>query len=346
MATLNVRGLRGSAKRRALALSLEMADVDVCVLAETRVRNGSDFVVSAPHGTRYRVWCGPGGLDAGVGLAVREAVADGGGDWHVEDVRVESSRMVTCKVVGPTRFSLVGVYAPRGGRDEDHDLFLREVAGRVPGGPVVVAGDLNGHMQYVETNPTAHKTTEAGVRVRDFAEGLELCDAVRCFKAPARRRKHTYRSKELGVVNGVPYVSSTLDYVLCSRDMRPQLRRARVLTPAFASDHRMVRAVFVGASQRTPEEWSRSTGRSGRKSRQTRVQGRMAGRSTAEAFGPPATPRGRSDCMWQPVRSVLRKQQREVPVGRHAPYIKTATWDLLRTQLRARRARDARPTAE
>ena len=49
------------------------------------------------------------------GLAVREAVADGGGDWHVEEVRVESSRMVTCKVVGPTRFFLVGVYAPRGG---------------------------------------------------------------------------------------------------------------------------------------------------------------------------------------------------------------------------------------
>ena len=345
VATLNVRGLRGAAKRRALALSLEMADVDVCVLAETRVRDGSDFVISAPHGTRYRVWCGPGGLDAGVGLAVREAVADGGGDWHVEEVRVESSRMVTCKVVGPTRFFLVGVYAPRGGRDEDHDLFLREVAGRVPGGPVVVAGDLNGHIQYVESKPTAHKTTEAGTRVWDFVEGLGLCDAVRCFKAPAKRRKHTYRSRELGVVNGVPYVSSTLDYVLCSREMRTRLRRARVLTPALASDHRMVRAVFVGASQRTPE-WSRGTGRSGRRSRRTRARGRVAGRSTAEAFGPPVIPRGRSDCMWQSVRSVLCKQQREVPTGRHAPYVKTATWDLLRTQIRARRARDGCPTAE
>ena len=94
----------------------------------------------------------------------------------------------------------MGRYAPQGTRDEEHDLFLQQVVGLIPGGQVVVAGDLNGHVQYRDSKPAAQRTSEAWDRVRAFTEGSELCDAARCFTNRAGRRKHTFRSRALGVV--------------------------------------------------------------------------------------------------------------------------------------------------
>ena len=117
--------------------------------------------------------------------------------------------------------------------------------------------------------------------MRAFTEGSELCDAVRCLRAPAGRRKHTFRSRALGVVGGAKY-TSTLDYILCSRKLRPQLRVARVSTPALATDHRMVRAVFIGPSMS-------EGGRSNRRRRAWKRLAlcrdeRLAGSSSVRAF--------------------------------------------------------------
>ena len=92
---------------------------------------------------RGSVPCADGPWCRGVGIAIcREFwVGDVKEPWHVEGASVVSDRILTCKVVGPsTAFTLVGCYAPQGTRDEEHDLFLQQVVGLIPGGQVVVAG--------------------------------------------------------------------------------------------------------------------------------------------------------------------------------------------------------------
>ena len=126
---------------------LERKCIDLCCIQETRWREKSVRMIEGKK-ARYKLfWIGNEKGTSGVGIFVAEKWID-----KVIDIKRVSDRIMLIKLmIGETIFTVISVYAPQCGlneevKDEFYDSLIA-VTGKLAEKEVVaIAGDLNGHV--------------------------------------------------------------------------------------------------------------------------------------------------------------------------------------------------------
>ena len=177
MASWNVGSLTG--KSGEVAEELGKRKVDVCGVQETRWKGeGARFLGAV--GCRYKLWW-KGGVDGtgGVGVMVREELAD-----QVLEVWRRSERViVVTMLIGKVLTRVISGYAPQQVRGEcEKDKFYDELSDEIGKAGdsefVVVLGDLNGHVgEQVDGCEGVHGGFGYGQSNLEGCRVLELCDA-------------------------------------------------------------------------------------------------------------------------------------------------------------------------
>lgn len=212
--------------------SLEVADelwrrqVDVCAVQETRWKGEASKFVGA-KGRRYKLWWKGDDGTGGVGVMVKEELAD-----KVLEVRRRSVRVIgVVMVIGKVTVRVISGYAPQRNRAEEektqfYDDVCEEIGQAGPDEFIMLLGDLNGHVGAdAEGYEGVHGGYGYGVRNVEGCRVLELADAYSMVvgntlfkREPARL--FTYRSGE---------VMSLIDYVLVKAKDRKFVKNVKAI---------------------------------------------------------------------------------------------------------------------
>ena len=222
--TWNVGSLCG--KSGEVVEELWRRKVDICAVQETRWKGDGARYVGA-KGMRYKLWWKGDSRQGGVGLMVREDLAE-----KVLEVRRKSSRVIAVVIlIAKVMVRVISGYAPQQGReDEEKDQFYEEVTEEIEqAGPnefVLLLGDLNGHVgEKAEGYEGVHGGFGYGVRNEEGRRILELADACgmvvgnTLFKRMPERLI-TYRSGEH---------ISMIDYVLVKGKDRKYVKNVKTI---------------------------------------------------------------------------------------------------------------------
>ena len=212
--------------------SLEVAEelwrrrVDVCAVQETRWKGESARLVGA-RGMRYKLWWKGNDGTGGVGVMVKEELAE-----KVLEVRRKSVRvMVVVMVIGNVTMRVISGYAPQqNSKVEEKVQFYDDVSEEIGQAGsdefVVMLGDMNGHVGAgADGYEGVHGGWGYGARNEEGRRVLELADAYGMVvgntlfkKEPARLI--TYRSGEN---------MSMIDYVLVKAKDRKYVKNVKAI---------------------------------------------------------------------------------------------------------------------
>ena len=143
--TVNVGSLVG--RSREVVGMLARRGVDVCCLQEVRYKSGGCRVFGSSN-EKYKLWySGNSDGEHGVGIMVRDDLAD-----DVIEVERSDNRMMKIKMVlGRKLVQIFSIYAPQSGRSvQEKEQFwekLEDQIGRVPQTEgIIIGGDVNAHV--------------------------------------------------------------------------------------------------------------------------------------------------------------------------------------------------------
>jgi len=140
---LNVRGIAG--KTEEIQTELLKRKIDIAIITETKKKNKE----SEDVGNYVMSYCGvPANqwASSGVAIAIRK-------DWkhQIQDYnRISDGIIVTIIKVLNRNFTVVGIYAPVEGKEQDTEEFYRElqqIMNKIPKNEnITLAGDFNGRI--------------------------------------------------------------------------------------------------------------------------------------------------------------------------------------------------------
>ena len=143
--TVNVGSSVG--KSREVVEMLARRGADVCCLQEVRYKSGGCRVFGSSN-EKYKLWySGNSDGEHGVGIMVRDDLAD-----DVIEVERSDNRMMKIKMVlGRKLVQIFSIYAPQSGRSvQEKEQFwekLEDQIGRVPQTEgIIIGGDVNAHV--------------------------------------------------------------------------------------------------------------------------------------------------------------------------------------------------------
>ena len=222
--TWNVGTLTG--KSYEVADELWRRRVDVCAVQETRWKGKAAKLVGA-KGRRYKLWWKGDGGSGGVGVMMKEELAE-----KVLEVRRRSVRViVVVMVIGRVMIRVISGYAPQQNRSEEekvqfYDDVSEEIEQAGPDEFVMLLGDLNGHVgTSADGYEGVHGGYGYGVRNEEGCRVLELADAYsmvigNTLFTKEAARLITYRSGEN---------MSVIDYVLVKAKDRKYVKNVKAI---------------------------------------------------------------------------------------------------------------------
>lgn len=299
--TWNIRDGRGGGLEAACR-ALEAANIDVCVLQETKISNG----IHTRYSSGYYVACSvaPNPHQGGVALCYRDHAG-----YELEEHKFYGPNVLSFRlIVGKIKFYCIGCYiAPTDDREETLD-FCREAVAQLPAGfELLLMGDFN-------INLDTPRDTREDIIAEQCDDWDLTCLSTHFLQRRTRQLKGrwTWRQERLG-----RWVSTKPDYFLARVESRKRIRNVKLRRLRHHStDHRAIIATIWSGRREWMSSYRRKVGRNPLLSQLVR-------------------PLSEAEEIVERLRATIPKQTRQ---ERHQnSWISSDTWDLVDRRARLRR---------
>ena len=240
--TLNVGTLRGKAGE--VVETMTRRGIDLCCVQEVRWRGGNKPKTITGKDSTYKLfWKGNDKGNGGVGIFLAEKW------WNkVAGVDRVNDRILALKLlVGQTVTTVISVYAPQQGLDEDEkDSFYDELRATVAKTDekelVIIAGDLNGHVgRGSEGYEGVHGGRGYGTRNKEGDRILEFGSAMDMVVTNTMFSKRDSRLITFETGKKKKKVTSQIDYILIGKKNMKLVKDVKVIAgEEIAKQHRLV----------------------------------------------------------------------------------------------------------
>ena len=227
VASLNVRGLRNSAKRRDIFNWLRSKKLAIYLLQETHCSEEMSHFWAAEWGYKS-LFSTFSSNKAGVGILFNNNF-----DLQIMKSYIDSSgRYIICEFKSNGKFiTLANVYAP----NEDDPTFFKALSDHLldfQDNEIILGGDFNLVLDIEKDKQggLAKAHQNAKNTVCNICENLDLVDAWRILNQEARR--YTWRRSR-------PEIHCRLDFFLVSQSLLDIVSSADIL-PGFKTDHSLI----------------------------------------------------------------------------------------------------------
>lgn len=228
IATMNVRGLNDSKKRRDVFSWLRKQDVSIFCLQDTHSVQGVERMWEAEWG--YKVFFSSFRSDSrgsaillknNFEFKIHKTVADPEGNYIVIDISCFDTRITMASIYGPNK---------------DNPAFykkLKEIVEEFQNPSIIMCGDWNIVQSYeLDNNGYLHQNNpEARLKLIEIKRELDLIDPWREINTDLRR--YTWRS------GGRILKQARLDYFLITPDMYSFVEKVDI-NPGYRTDHSLV----------------------------------------------------------------------------------------------------------
>ena len=235
--TMNVKGLRGTKKRRALFRTFKSKNFDVICLQESHITKKDTHMIQTEWGSLFHL--SEGSEDSkGILTLFNKRFKN-----HPTTSSVMNDRCLVSRIsIDDTRFCFINVYAPCIRKEQPH--FLDMVKGVVKSEAndldqhIILLGDFNivqdNKLDIISGNPHPQYIVNS---FKEVTSELLLTDIWRA--SHGNRKEFTYSKNQ----KPKPFIARRLDYIFVSDSAVPFSKDSNIVNFGF-SDHRCVTVVL------------------------------------------------------------------------------------------------------